>query len=146
MSASESVSMEAVQAFFDEVVELELSKRHNEWYQVDVAAVLDGCSIQGHEVDSASGDSLIFLKNSLIFCSPELGVMRHYPRNLVHCFTEDLRNKPRSDNPSLVFRGELFSITPKGEQLCWVRDCISEHEIPKNQSAIAKWMRWLNKA
>lgn len=146
MSASESVCMEAVQAFLDEVVELELSKPHNEWYQVDVAAVLDGCSIFGHEVDPSSGDSLIFLNNSLIFCSPELGVIRHYSRNLIHCFVEDLRVNSRQDDPALVFRGELFSITPEGEQLCWVRDCVDEHEIPKCQSIISSWMRWLNQS
>ena len=61
MNTAGTVSHAEVQAFFDEVLSLKLSDKHNEWYQVDVAAVLDGCDIQGHEVDQASGDSLIFL-------------------------------------------------------------------------------------
>ena len=46
----------------------------------------------------------------------------------------------------LLFRGELFSVTPEAEQLCWVRDCTSDHEIPDTQSIISGWMKWLNQA
>ena len=77
--------------------------------------------------------------------SPELGVMRHYPRSLVHCFVEDKRPEQNKDE-ELLFRGELFSITPESEQLCWVRDCTSDHEIPETQSKISGWMKWLNQA
>ena len=63
MNTVETVSHEEVQAFIDGILALNLSKKHREWYQVDVSAVLDGCQIQGHEVDPASGDSLIFLKS-----------------------------------------------------------------------------------
>ena len=146
MNTAGTVSHAEVQAFFDEVLSLKLSDKHNEWYQVDVAAVLDGCDIQGHEVDQASGDSLIFLKSSLLFCSPELGVMRHYPRSLVHCFVEDKRTKKDEDDEELLFRGELFSVTPESEQLCWVRECTLDYEIPSTQSIIASWMKWLNQA
>ena len=104
---------------------------------------LDDCQIQGHEVDESTGDSLVFLKSSLLFCSPELGVMRHYPRSLVHCFIEDKRPEKNSEN-ELLFRGELFSVTPEAEQLCWVRDCTNDHEIPTTQSIISGWMKWLN--
>tara|TARA_B100000767_G_scaffold250403_1_gene252633 strand:- start:469 stop:912 length:444 start_codon:yes stop_codon:yes gene_type:complete len=144
MNTAETVSHEEVQAFIDEVLALNLSKKHSEWYQVDVAAVLDGCQIQGHEVDSASGDSLIFLKSSLLFCSPELGLMRHYPRSLVHCFIEDKRSNRDPEDEELLFRGELFSVTPESEQLCWVRDCTDNNEIPSTQSKISSWMKWLN--
>ncbi|MAH90344.1 MAG: hypothetical protein CMA11_01085, partial [Euryarchaeota archaeon] len=88
MNTAGTVSHEEVQAFLDDVSKLEMAPRYNEWYLVDVSAVLDGCEIQGHEVDEVSGDSLVFLKSSLLFCSPELGVIRHYPRSLVHCFVE----------------------------------------------------------
>ena len=91
MESAETVSQENVQRFLDDVSNLKLEKSFNDWYQVDVAAVLDGCKIKKHEVDEVSGDSLVFLKSSLLFCSPELGVMRHYPKNLVHCFVEDKR-------------------------------------------------------
>ncbi|MBT4066895.1 MAG: hypothetical protein HOE76_06735 [Euryarchaeota archaeon] len=146
MNAAETVSHEEVQAFFDEVLGLDLSDKHAEWYQVDVSAVLDGCQVQGHEVDSASGDSLIFLKSSLLFCSPELGVMRHYPRSLIHCFIEDKRTIKDPEDEDLLFRGELFSVTPESEQLCWVRDCTYDYEIPSTQSIISSWMKWLNQA
>ena len=46
MNTAGSVSHEEVQAFLDEVSTLELSKKHNEWYQIDVSAVLEGCEIQ----------------------------------------------------------------------------------------------------
>ncbi len=146
MNTADTVSHEEVQAFLDEVLALGLSKKHSDWYQVDVAAVLEGCDIQGHEVDRASGDTLIFLKSSLIFCSPELGVMRHYPRSLIHCFVEDKRSNKDEDDEELLFRGELFSVTPESEQLCWVRDCTLDYEIPSTQSVISSWMKWLNQA
>jgi len=146
MNTAGTVSHEEVQAFFDEVLGLGLSNKHAEWYQVDVSAVLDGCEIQGHEVDEASGDSLVFLKSSLLFCSPELGVIRHYPRSLVHCFVEDKRVKPDPADEELLFRGELFSVTPESEQLCWVRDCTIDYEIPSTQRIISSWMKWLNQA
>jgi hypothetical protein len=146
MNTVGTVSHEEVQAFIDEILALNLSRKHREWYQVDVSAVLDGCQIQGHEVDSASGDSLIFLKSSLLFCSPESGLMRHYPRSLIHCFIEDKRLKSDPEDEDLLFRGELFSVTPESEQLCWVRDCTLDHEIPSTQSIISSWMKWLNQA
>ena len=145
MNTAGTVSHEEVQAFLDEVLALNIPKKYTDWYQVDVSAVLDDCQIQGHEVDESTGDSLVFLKSSLLFCSPELGVMRHYPRSLVHCFVEDKRPEKNSEN-ELLFRGELFSVTPEAEQLCWVRDCTSDHEIPTTQSIISGWMKWLNQA
>ena len=144
MESAETVGQENVQRFLDDVSNLKLEMKYNDWYQVDVAAVLDGCKIEKHEVDEVSGDSLVFLKSSLLFCSPELGVMRHYPKNLVHCFVEDKRPKPDPLNERLLYRAELFSVTPESEQLCWVRDCENDYEIPGTQSIIASWMKWLN--
>ena len=144
MNSIETASMAKTQAFYDELSNLELSQKFSDWYQVDVAAVIDEWNIASHEVDPASGDALLFLKNSLIFCSPELGIIRHYPRNLVHCFVEDKRTKPDPEAPELLFRAELFSVTPENEQLCWVRDCVKQHDIPSAQSAISNWMQWLN--
>ena len=144
MGSVETVCQENVQKFLDDVSNLRIDKRYNEWYLVDVAAVLDGCYVDNHEIDEASGDSLIFLKSSLLFCSPELGVMRHYPKNLVHCFVEDKRRSKNSLNENLLFRGELFSVTPNTEQLCWVRNCENDYEIPETQTIISSWMKWLN--
>ena len=146
MNTAGSVSHEEVQAFLDDVSSLKLAKKQNDWYQIDVSAILDGCEIQGHEIDEASGDSLVFLKSSLLFCSPDLGVMRHYPRSLIHCFVED----KRSANPALdhrfLFKAELFSVTPDSEQLCWIRACKSHNEVPFIQSVVSGWMKWLNQS
>ena len=68
MNTVETVSHAEVQAFLDEVLALDIPKKFLDWYQVDVSAVLNDCQIQGHEVDETSGDSLVFLKSSLLFC------------------------------------------------------------------------------
>ena len=132
-----------VQNFLDRISTLELRQRQKDWYLIDVLAIIDGYALEHFEVDEVSGDSLIFLKSSLLYCSPELGVIRHYPRSLIHCFVEDRRVKINEEG-AFLFRGELFSITPESEQLCWVRDALEAHEIPEVQWAIGKWMKWLN--
>ena len=93
MTTAKPISHEKVQEFLDEVSSLNLPKKYSDWYQVDVSTMLSNCQVVNHEIDTVSGDSLVFLKSSLLFCSPELGVMRHYPRSLVHCFVEDKRKK-----------------------------------------------------
>ena len=54
--------------------------------------------------------------------------------------------KKDPEDEDLLFRGELFSVTPESEQLCWVRDCTYDYEIPSTQSIISSWMKWLNQA
>ena len=93
MTTAKPISHEKVQEFLDEVSSLNLPKKYSDWYHVDVSTMLSNCQVVNHEIDTVSGDSLVFLKSSLLFCSPELGVMRHYPRSLVHCFVEDKRKK-----------------------------------------------------
>tara|TARA_Y100001938_G_C7868049_1_gene318911 strand:- start:138 stop:584 length:447 start_codon:yes stop_codon:yes gene_type:complete len=131
-----------VQNFLDRISTLELSQRQKDWYLIDVLAIIDGYTVEHFEVDEL-GDSLIFLKSSLLFCSPELGVIRHYPKSLIHCFVEDRRVKI-DEKTTLLFRGELFSVTPESEQLSWLRDALEAHQIPEVQWAIGKWMKWLN--
>ena len=146
MNTAGSASHAEVQAFLDDVSELKLAKKQNDWYQMDVSAVLDGCEIQGHEVDEASGDSLVFLKSSLLFCSPGLGVMRHYPRSLIHCFVEDKRTIISTRDERFLFKAELFSVTPDSEQLSWIRACNSHNEVSFTQSVVSGWMKWLNQS
>ena len=133
---------QTVQDFLDHISGLDIRQKHKDWYLIDVLAILDGYNVEGYEVESTTGDSLIFLKKSLLHCSPELGVIRHYPKSLIHCFVEDCRAKESDDK--YVFRGELFSVTPESEQLCWLRECLEVYEIPEAQVAIAEWMKWLN--
>jgi hypothetical protein len=45
---------------------------------------------------------------------------------------------------NLIFRGELFSVTPHDEQLCWILECRKEAEVPPAQKTVAGWMSWLN--
>ena len=61
-----------VQNFLDRISTLELRQRQKDWYLIDVLAIIDGYALEHFEVDEVSGDSLIFLKSSLLFCSPEL--------------------------------------------------------------------------
>ncbi len=146
MNTAGPVSHEEVQIFLDDISTLNLSKKQNDWYQIDVSAILYGCDIQGHEIDKTSGDSLVFLKSSLLFCSPNLGVIRHYPRSLIHCFVEDNRSLKHTIDSGFLFKAELFSVTPDSEQLCWIRKCKSHNDVPFNQSVISGWMKWLNQS
>lgn len=140
------MSQEQIQNFLDDITKLRLSISFNDWYIVDVAGVLDNCEIKMYELDE-NGDSLIFLKNSLLFCSPELGVMRHYPRSLVHLFVKDTLHTIEKNS---ALEAELFSITPESEQLCWVYTTdTSENkagvtDMQEVHKKIASWLEWLN--
>jgi len=134
-----------VQDFLDAVSSLGLSKPFREWYHVDVATILDGVSIEFHEVDPDSGDSLIFLSESAVFCSPSTGAIHHFPRTQLNCFVDDLRKSPVSSESGVIFRADLFSSAANTESLCWVRECQKEHHIPDCQRSVARWMRWLNR-
>jgi hypothetical protein len=131
------------QEFLDSVSSLSLKNGEKDWYNIEVTAAIDGCSILGHEVDPHSGSSLIFLKNSLMLCVPSKGHLAHYPRHLVHCFVDDFRRNGKEEN-GMVMRAELFSISPSEEQLAWEKKCFSEHEVPTIQASVSRWLRWLN--
>lgn len=146
MAAYDSVGIERVQAFLDEATAAVAVEDHATWYQVDVATFLEGTPIQHHEIDPCTGDALLFLRDSLLFCCPSAGILHHFPRHLIHCFIHDHRIEPHPSDPDLLLRCELFSVTPEQEQLCWVRECLEEHQIPATQRAVATWMRWLNGA
>ena len=136
-------SNEHLQAFLDSVSNLSLEHKFHEWYSVEVAAAIDGCKIQGHEVNSDTGSSLIFLRKSVVLCVPEKGHIAHYPRHLIHCFIDDFRHNGKKDD-GLVMRAELFSISPSEEQLGWEIQCRSEREVPEVQSSVSRWLQWLN--
>ena len=132
-----------LQEFLDSVSTLPLDHEEKDWYNVEVSAAIDGCSLLGHEVDAQSGSTLLFLKNSLMLCVPNKGHLAHYPRHLVHCFVDDFRRNGKSEE-GLIMRAELFSISPSEEQLAWEIKCYSEHEVPSIQSSVSRWLRWLN--
>ena len=69
MTTAKPISHEKVQEFLDEVSSLNLPKKYSDWYQVDVSTMLSNCQVVNHEIDTVSGDSLVFLKSSLLFCS-----------------------------------------------------------------------------
>ena len=78
-----------------------------------------------------------------MLCSPSAGKMQHFPKHLLHCFVDDNRCEC-NEHDGVLFRAELFSISPTEEQLCWERCCRSEMEIPDAQSRVARWLSWLN--
>jgi hypothetical protein len=132
-------------AFLDALSECNLPPRQHEWFHVDVSAMFSTTPIHFHEVDVGTGKSLLFLGESLALLCPQQHLVHHFPRHLIHCFVEDRRHHVLLDQEA-VFRAELFSISPLEEQLCWVADGLSEHEIPALQAKVAQWMGWLNRA
>ena len=132
-----------VQEYLDDVSELDIPSSQTEWYNVDVASLLIGSKVLGHEVDQSTGDSLLFLERSVMRCSPSEGKMQHFPKHLLHCFVDDTRCEC-NEHDGVLFRAELFSISPTEEQLCWERCGRSEMEIPDVQSRVARWLSWLN--
>jgi hypothetical protein len=143
MSAEETMAHLRVQEYLDDVSELDIPSSQTEWYNVDVASLLTGSKVLGHEVDRCTGDSLLFLEKSVMLCSPSAGKMQHFPKHLLHCFVDDNRCEC-SEHDGVLFRAELFSISPTEEQLCWERCCRSEMEIPDVQSRVSHWLSWLN--
>ncbi|MFL2956531.1 MAG: hypothetical protein ACJZ39_03595 [Candidatus Thalassarchaeaceae archaeon] len=143
MSGGEGYSQLKVQQYLDDVSRLDISPDQTQWYNIDVAAILSGTNVVDHEVDESSGSSLLFLERSVMLCCPKSGQMHHYPKHLLHCFVDDNRNKCDAVD-GILMRAELFSITPNGEQLAWERCCRSEMEVPEVESAVARWLSWLN--
>ncbi|MAL51700.1 MAG: hypothetical protein CL991_03440 [Euryarchaeota archaeon] len=133
-----------LQTFLDDVANLELPDAQHQWYQVEVAAMLDGSEILMHEVQPLTGAALLFMNNGVVLAEPCCRGLRQYPRHLLHLFVEDFRGTPSIDADGLLYRVELFSISPADEQLCWLHECREEHDIPAAQTSTARWMRWLN--
>ena len=133
------------QDFLDSLVDLHLSKPVVDWYTLDVLTTIGESVIMEYNINESSGQSLLMLKNSAILCDHETLCVRHYPRHLLHCFVEDLRKHPDPDHPGAVFQIELFSVTPRHEQLTWTHCAYDEREIPPLQSAAGRWMNWLER-
>ncbi|MDC3291347.1 hypothetical protein OAV27_02530 [Euryarchaeota archaeon] len=144
-SGSDSaLSQLRVQEFLDEVCNLESCEKHISWYNVDVATMLEGCKIRGHSTNPEDGSAVIFLNESVVVCDPKEASMQHYPRGMVHCFVDDKRNNPEQEDGGPIFSTELFSISPRGEELCYILSCEEEHEVPIIQNEVANWLSWLN--
>ncbi|MDE0953067.1 MAG: hypothetical protein OR994_00170 [Candidatus Poseidoniales archaeon] len=143
MSGDEAMAHLRVQEYLDDVSNLNLPLAKSEWYNIDVAALLVNCRLIGHDIDEATGCSLLFLEKSVMMCCPNSGRMHHYPKHLLHCFIDDKRNLPITAD-GVIFKAELFSISPSEEQLCWEEISRSEMEIPMVQNKIARWLSWLN--
>ena len=144
MSQEEAVSQLKIQEYLDEVSGLDIPLSHSEWYNIDVASMLNGTRIEGHDIDPISGSSLVFLPSSVMLCCPKSGRLHHYPKNLLHCFVDDNRSTSNEVDGVLI-RAELFSISPKEEQLSWELCCTSELEVPEVQRKVSRWLSWLNK-
>ena len=144
MSKEEAASQLRIQEYLDDVSELDIPHSESQWHHIDVASLLDGTKIEGHELDPITGSSLIFLPRSAMLCCPKSGRIHHYPKHLLHCFVDDNRSKS-NDADGVLIRAELFSISPNEEQLCWECSCRSELEVPEMQSKVSRWVSWLNR-
>ena len=91
MAREEAVHLLRRQEYLDEVSSLDLPSSYAAWYNVDVATLLNRTRIVGHEVDTETGQSLVFFDRSLMLCCPVSGKMHHYPKHLLHCFVDDNR-------------------------------------------------------
>lgn len=133
-----------LQAFLDHLSQCDLPVSQQDWFQIDIAAMFGDTPIHFHELNPMTGESLLFLNESLVFLCPQQSIIHHFPRSLIHCFVEDRRRHILIvDEP--VFKAELFSISPLEEQLCWVVQGMSEVEVPQIQANVARWMAWLNR-
>ena len=144
MTKEEAASQLRIQEYLDDVSGLDIPHSESQWHHIDVASLLDGTKIEGHELDPATGSSLIFLPRSAMLCCPKSGRIHHYPKHLLHCFVDDNRSKS-NDADGVLIRAELFSISPNEEQLCWECSCRSELEVPEIQSKVSGWLSWLNR-
>ena len=144
MGGEEATSQLRIQEYLDEVCNLDIPSSQSQWYNIDVASLLSGSTIEGHELDPMTGSSLIFLSRSAILCCPQSGRIHHYPKQLIHCFVDDNRSELKEADGVLI-RAELFSISPTDEQLCWECCCRSELEVPEIQSKVSRWLSWLNR-
>jgi hypothetical protein len=73
MAGDEAVTHLRIQEYLDDVSNLEISRSHAQWYNIDVASLLSNCKLLGHEVDADDGSSLIFLEKSVMLCCPTAG-------------------------------------------------------------------------
>ena len=143
MSNDEALSQLRIQEYYDDLSKLDIPMAHSQWYNIDVASLLNGTSIIGYEVDSDSGASLLLLEKSAILCCPNTGRIHHYPKNLIHCFVDDSRSDLKNCD-GIILKAELFSISPNEEQLSWECCCRSELDVPEIQRKVSSWLSWLN--
>lgn len=137
-----------VQEFLDDVSNMDNCVKHISWYNVDVATMLEGCRILGHSTNPDDGSAVIFLDKSVVVCDPQGGRVQHYPKGMVHCFVDDRRSKAKNvatgEAEESLFAVELFSISPRNEELCYILSCDSEEDVPTVQNEVARWLGWLN--
>ena len=71
MTKEEAASQLRIQEYLDDVSGLDIPHSESQWHHIDVASLLDGTKIEGHELDPATGSSLIFLPRSAMLCCPK---------------------------------------------------------------------------
>ena len=55
MGKEEAVSQLRIQEYLDDVSELDIPHSESQWHHIDVASLLDGTKIEGHELDPITG-------------------------------------------------------------------------------------------
>ena len=115
-----------VQEYLDDVSELDIPSSQTEWYNVDVASLLTGSKVLGHEVDQCTGDSLLFLEKSVMLCSPSAGKMQHFP------------------NTSSIASSMTTAVSAASTMVCCSALNYSQYPQPRSNSAgnAAAALRW----
>ncbi len=131
--------------FLDKLCDHSFPPDVQKWYNVDVRSILGDVLIESHDVDPDTGSSLLFCPKSAIYCDPSTTVVHHFPRHLIHCFVDDLRHSPDPSDPNSIFRIEMFSVSPRNEQLSWHRCTERVEDIPGLQAQASRWLDWLNR-
>ena len=57
-----------IQEYLDDISSLKLTKEESDWYNIDVAAMLNHVNLHGHEINEVDGSSLLFLEKSAVLC------------------------------------------------------------------------------
>ena len=56
-----------IQEYLDDISSLKLTKEESDWYNIDVAAMLNHVNLHGHEINEVDGSSLLFWKRVLYY-------------------------------------------------------------------------------
>ena len=102
MTTESSYSPERLQAFLDSVSSMSLEHKFHEWYNVEVAAAIDGCKFTATK-SILTPVITVVPQQECRSLRPEKGHIAHYPRHLIHCFVDDFRHNGEHDD-GLVMR------------------------------------------
>ena len=132
-----------LQTFLDDVANLELPDAQHQWYQVEVAAMLDGSEILMHEVQPLTGAALLFMNNGVVLA--EHAAAGFDNTLATSCISSWRISEARLRSmPMACFTALNSSQFHPPTSSSAGYECREEHDIPAAQTSTARWMRWLN--